>query len=352
MTRTALLFIFSFILLPCSSYGQNNIPKEIKNKYPFELFIVRSGTGETPEAASESARFEIAKFFESKISGATIVNQWAKSSRIKGKTSEQSFTELSNNIITSASREIPGIEIALVNFDKKSKIYEAWAVLEKNSYVKYLNRKISDIDERNNQRFSKINGDDLSNIRTFSNIISDLIIREKINQDLTVIGLPQAESKQKFLYMVMSSVDSLLSDALDVGLVVTSERTSDLLKSGLYKTVNDAGIRIKEYENLEKASIDSIDLIILAEHNATSRNSKIKTNNKEFSFFFADWILSVKAIDLKTSEVIDTIVLKDQTSGNSVEQAYERMNTKILQGQIPQISKWVYNVIFKPSEEK
>ncbi len=50
-----------------SIYAQDKMPKELQGKYAEDLYIVRSGYGDTSGDASESARFEIAKYFEAKI---------------------------------------------------------------------------------------------------------------------------------------------------------------------------------------------------------------------------------------------------------------------------------------------
>ena len=61
------------------------LPKKIRKKFSEDMYIIRSGSGETPENAAESARFEIVKYFESKISGETFIHEWAKSKKTKGK---------------------------------------------------------------------------------------------------------------------------------------------------------------------------------------------------------------------------------------------------------------------------
>ncbi|MBT4483210.1 MAG: hypothetical protein HOC71_05985, partial [Candidatus Latescibacteria bacterium] len=113
--RTARV-ILSLALIMCLSaaaaYTQGAIPKKVSQKYPEDRHIIRSGTGETSEQAADAARFEITKYFESKISGETIVSQWGQSTTSGGKTIEKHLAEVSNTVIVGASRDIPGIEIA------------------------------------------------------------------------------------------------------------------------------------------------------------------------------------------------------------------------------------------------
>ena len=45
-------------------FAQDEMPRELRRRYTEDLYIVRSGYGDTSEDASESARFEIAKYFE------------------------------------------------------------------------------------------------------------------------------------------------------------------------------------------------------------------------------------------------------------------------------------------------
>ena len=129
-------YLAFLVLIGCLSvkalniYAQDKMPEELQRRYTKDLYIVSSGYGDTSEDAAESARFEIAKYFEAKISGETLVKQWAKSKTKRGKTIEERLTEISNTIIIGASRDIPGIEIVSSKYVKKSKSYQTWAVLE------------------------------------------------------------------------------------------------------------------------------------------------------------------------------------------------------------------------------
>jgi len=354
MVKTAHVFLASFIFIVCLTgkssivHTQNNLPKEIRNKYSEDFYIVRSGTGDTSESASESARFEIVKYFESKISGETLVTQWAKSQSARGKTIEDRFTEFSNRIIISASREIPGIEIVLTKYDKGSKTYGVWAALDKNKYSLYLREKIENIDNLVNHRLANLDGDDLNLIRIYSRVMSDLLLREQSRQDLSLLSLgPGLDSNEIVLHGVMTSLDSLIAEAFDVGLVFDGEVNSNI-KSGIIKGINDASIRVREYPDFSAAVDNGIDLLISVEHNVTSRTTSTTINKRDFTFYFAGWVLSVKAIDPDTQEVIDTFVQKDETNGSYEDQALERMVNKILQVQIQAVSDWLYESIFKP----
>lgn len=333
------------------AYAQDEMPRELRRKYTKDLYIVSSGYGDTSEDASESARFEIAKYFEAKISGETLVKQWAKSQTKRDKTVEDRLTEISNTIRISASRDIPGIEIVSSQYDKKSKSYQVWAVLEKNKYISMLQERIRSIDSKVNHQLENLPGDDLNLIRIYSRIMNDLLLREKTGQDLSLLNSGFAVgTNQIVLFRVMSSLDSLIADAFDVGLVFDDDINSNV-ESGIIKGINDAGIRVREYPDFSTATDSGIDLLMSVEHNVTARKTSKTFNNKEFTFHFADWVLSVKTIDPETQEVIDTLVLKDNSNGSYEDQAYERMVNKILQAQIPAVSKWVYESIFKPEEQ-
>ncbi|MFC1539757.1 hypothetical protein ACFL6H_10065, partial [Candidatus Latescibacterota bacterium] len=109
--------------------AQERLPRALRRKYSEDSYIIRFGSGETSEDASESSRFEIAKYFEAKISGETIVKQWAQVRTRKGKAIEESLTDRTNSIIVGTSRDIPGIEIISSEYDKRSKSYQVWAAL-------------------------------------------------------------------------------------------------------------------------------------------------------------------------------------------------------------------------------
>ncbi|MFC1552443.1 hypothetical protein ACFL6P_07755 [Candidatus Latescibacterota bacterium] len=333
-----------------SVFAQDNLPRALRKKYSDEDYIIRFGSGETAEDASESSRFEIAKYFEAKISGETIVTQWAKSRTKKGKTLEDRLTEISNSIIVGTSRDIPGIEIVSSEYDKRSRSYHVWAVLEKSAYIGILQDRIMGIDNNINSRLENLSGDDLNRIRVYSQIMNDLILREKALQDLTLLGSGAATfAGETALFGVMSSLDSLIADSFDVGLVYKNDVESGV-KSGITKGINDAGLRVREYPDSPSALSGGIDLLMTVEHTVKTRVTSKKLNNKEFTFHFADWVLSIQAMDPESQEIIDTLILKDATNGSYEDQTLERMLTKILTVQVPSISKWVYDTIFKPEE--
>jgi hypothetical protein len=336
--------------LVSDALGQNTLPKELRNKYPDDRFIVRSGTGNSSESAAEAARFEIAKYFESRISGESLVRDYAKSQTARGKTTEDRFTEISNTILISASRDIPGIQIVSTEQDKNGNSCEAWAVLEKRAYSDFLNERIRSIDSKTDMTLSDVKGDDLKRVRTYSHVMSNLLLREQARQDLMLLDSGAGvASKEALLYNVMSSLDSLISDAFDVGLVFESNVDGDI-KSGIIKAINDAGIRIKEYPDISTGVADGIDFALSVNHIVTSRTSSKEFNKKTFTFYFSNWVLSVKAMDPETNQAIDTFVQKDETNGGNEEQAQSRMKTKILQTHVPAVSKWVKTIIFKPGE--
>ena len=330
--------------------AQEHVPKDIRSKYSEDKYIIRSGNGESSESASESARFEIAKYFESIISGESLVNQWAKSQTMRGKTTEDRFTKISNTIMVSASREIPGIEIVSVIQDKKSKAYEAWVVLEKSVYSTFLSDRIQKIDSLVNHRLSNLQMNDLNLVRTYSQIMSDLLLREQARQDVSLLDSGfMVGSNEILLNRVMTGLDSLIAEAFDVGLVFNGEVNSKV-RAGIIKGISDAGIRVKEFAGFQAAVDEGNDMIIAVEHETSSRSTSKTFNKKEFTFYFANWVLSVNAIDPETQEVINSFMKEDETNGSYEDQAAQRMITKILQTNVPAITGWVYEVIFKPSD--
>ena len=159
--RTVRIFVPMILILllgVVTVHARDAIPKKVREKYPEDKYIIRSGTGETSGQSIEAARFEIAKFFESKISGETFVRQWAQSTTSQGKSNEDHLTEFTNTIIVGASRDIPGIEIAATEYEKKSKTYVSWAVLEKDRYTTVLRERIRETESTVNTRLEKLQG--------------------------------------------------------------------------------------------------------------------------------------------------------------------------------------------------
>lgn len=346
-TVRAVLAVVSFFCFIIAVHAQSDIPKDMLRKYPADRYIHRLGTGESAEKASEASRFEIAKYFESKISGETLVHEWAQSKTSRGKTLESHLTELSNTIIVSASRDIPGIEIASTKRNRRAKNYEAWAVLEKSKYAAVLSERIQKIDRNVDGRLAKPQESDLSLLRVYTGVISELVLREQSMQDLFLLDSGMAvEPRDRLLNAVMTSLDSLISDGFDVGIVFNGEVKNNV-KSGIISGIVNAGIRLSEYPDVKSSADSGSDLVMLVEHNVSHRIAKFR--NREF--FNVDWVLSVKAAVPSTGKVIDALVQNDKLAGaQSESQAENRMVKKILESEVPVITSWVYKVIFKPEE--
>ena len=323
---------------------------DINSQYPGELYLVRSGTGETSGEAAEAARLEIAKYFESRISGRTVLSQWAETSTRRGKTLEEKLTEISSTITVSAERDIPGIDIVQNERDGNSSWYRAWAVLSRSAYGGVLMEKIRMIDTEVDTRRKDAREDDLNKARNLAGIVSDLTVREKIRQDLTLVSSGSAPgSRNELLVAVMTSLDSLIAEGLDVGIVFTGD-VDERVKAGIIQGVVDAGIRLKEHPDHISAEKERSDLVISVSHTVSFRTSRTSISSKEYTLHWCDWTLSLNAVDLSTREVIDSLALNERTSGRDQSQAHNRMALVVVESQAPMISSWVYDVIFKTGE--
>jgi len=341
---TALVFV---MLLLSTSSAQETVPKDVLKKYPENRFLHRSGTGESPEQAAESARLEIAKFFEAQISGETLVRQWAESSTSRGKTLETSLTEMSNTVMVGANRDIPGIEIAETNRDKKRNIYVAWAVLDRANYASVLRDRIGTIDSDVDDRLSRGADTDINRLRNMSSVVRSLVLRRRSRQDLLLLD-PSAgvESRGVLLNTAMSTLDSLIVNAFDVG-VVFNGGVKNNVRSGIVDGVVDAGIRLREYLDVSSAKSAGADLVLIVEHDVSHRT----TSYRDRTFHNVDWTLSVRAADTATGQIVDALVLNEKLAGAQNEaQSEDRMIRKLLAEQVPQVSAWVYRSIFKPEE--
>lgn len=349
--RTARIFAvaasLAVMMASGASVAQDAAPKDVTGRFPADRYLHMLGTGESPEQASEAARLEIAKYFEAKISGQTLVEQWAKSSTSRGKTIETSMTELSNAIVVGANRDIPGIEIALVSRNRQRNVYEAWAVLDKGNYATVLGERIRSIDSGVDERLSRNPATEIDRLRNLSAVMQSLILRARSRRDLMLLN-PASDvvPRDDLLREVMSDMDSLVANAFDVGVVFNGDVGSEV-RSGIVRGAVDAGIRIKEYNDSESAKSAGADLLLLVEHDVSHRETSFRTR----TFSNVDWTLSVRAADPSSGAVIDAIVLNDSAAGAQNEaQAEDRMIKRILSDQAPRLSAWIYNVIFKPGE--
>jgi hypothetical protein len=355
MTKVALIVYGTLLCLaggiwnPSLSFAKNR-GDEIAGKYPEARFIVRSGTGETPEAAAEAARFEIAKFFESKISGETLVREWAQSESVRGKTARSQMTAITNTVIVKASREIPGIVIETNGQDAKSKRFEAWAVVDREKLAPVLEERIADSDNETDRLLARTGEADLKRVASLALSMRLLADREQDRADLKLLGRDPG-SRVAMLHSVMTALDSLIAGAFDVGLVF--EGTMDGgIRAALFKGIVDSGIRVKEFPDIAVAAAAGSDLTVAIAHQPTKRTTGQTLSGKEYVFHWVDWVLSIKSLDPSTGEVTGTTVFNDKVSGGSAEQANERMANRILQKQVPAVTAWMYGTVFAPSKKE
>jgi len=357
MTITARVCILFLLIAGCSSGGKVVVEAwgkdrgDVEKKYPSDRYIVRSGAGESPESASEAARLEIAKYFESKISGESIVRESLQSKTEHGKTEEKVMTELTNVIKVSASREIPGIEIVDTQKDTKTNAYEVWAVLDMGKYADILRERVTKLDSDVDQLIGNAPGNDMKRLRDLTHAMNSLVERKKAAQDLSLLrtgGVP--ENRDQVLRSVIATLDSLVSTAIDIGLIWDGEVDSKV-QAGLTKGVVDAGIRLKVYPGIAAAKESGADLVLSVKHTPTRSTRTSTVGSKEYTFSNIDWVLSVNAMDPNTGQVIDSLVQRDRISEMGDEaRVNERMVSKILQNHVPNVSSWVYRLIFRPGE--
>ena len=348
-TISGLLFGLALSTLsPQPSYAKGKAD-EVMKKYPESRYIVRSAGGESPEQAAEAARLEISKFFEAKISGESLVQEWARSATARGKTSQAHMTEISNTIVVGTARDIPGIEIVASQEDKDSKRFEAWAILDRAQYGQVLMERIQGADGAVDRGLAQPGDSDMKRVASLAKCMRDLVAREKDRGDLAILG-QGAENRGPLLRQVMSSLDSLISGALDVGIVFEGN-TDEKVRSALLKGIVDAGIRVKGQPDLATAVGGGADIVLTVDHQVTTRKTNSTVAGKEYIFHWAEWMLTVKAVDPATGQVVDTTVFNDKASGGSEEQAREKMISRVLQAQTPKLTTWVYGVIFKSDEK-
>ena len=355
MKRIGIFLLVAVAVYGCSGGQRQTLDRpstdrgNIAQRYPGDFYIVRSGTGETPEAAAEAARFEIVKYFEAEISGETRIKQWAKSTARRGTFVEERLTEMSNTIAVRGKREIPGIEIVQTSRIKNTSLHETWAVLPKQTYANVLTDRIRKLDTEIAARLASLSGTDLENAGSLARCINVFMRRERDRRDLLLVSTASIDSRERELLAAMSSLDSLIAGELDIGLVLQGDIGGDV-SSAIVKGITDAGIRIKDYPGLAAAVGDGVDLVITVSHSATSRTSTTTISSQQHTLYWTDWILSLNALDPATREVMDTVVLSEKSSGRDEAQSRQRMTSKIMTSQVPAITAWLSDLVFKPDE--
>lgn len=344
LTLTAILAVV--ISLPVRG-ADNALPPEIRDNYSGDLYLVRMGSAEVANQAAEAARFEIASYFEVKVSGERLVKQWYKSGTARGKMIEDNLSELTNTIIISAERDIPGIDIPLTRRNEEQKLYEAWAVLDKASYGRVLADRITAIDENAQRMYSRTDISDYDRIGNLKRIVGDLVLREKYKDDLTLLGMtgliPVCPVDPP---SVMEALDRLIADEFTVGIVCAEDVVQEV-RSAIVKGAVDAGIRVKEYADLDTAKAENADVALNVSHSVSINT----TSYNNFQFHNASWVLSLSLIEPETVKVIKSFVLEGKKAGaQNDNQARERMISEIITTQIQPITEFVYAAIFQPDD--
>jgi hypothetical protein len=355
---SAFIIAAAVILASCAAGtrqpGTARIPgltgDSIQARYHSEFYIVRSGRGKTQEEAAEYARFEIVKFFESRITGETRLRQTSESAVTRGRIVESILTELENEVSVSSEREIPGIEIVENAQVPGSGLYEAWAALSKKEYGALLAERVRTADTTIDTRLGSPGASDIERARTLAGISRIVTERERDRRDLSLV-MPEAgvESREALFGMVSASLDSLLEHAIDVGVVLGGDM-DDRIRPTIVDGITGSGIRMKEFDSMASAVNGGSDMIVTANIVVTPRVSETTIASQTVKLFWSDWVLSLTAIDPSSKALVDTIVLTDKASGRDPDQALQRMIGRISETQTPAMARWIYDVIIRPEK--
>jgi len=329
---------------PSDTGGTSRLPG-----YPPERFIVRTGTGPTTEAASDAARFEIAAFFESGIAGETVVSQWARSESSGGTLSEERMTVLSGTVSVAAGRDIPGIEIVRTERLEGSRDYRAWAALDRLRHAAFLGERIANLDEAVDSKRSAAYDDDLRAAAGLASILRDLNARERDRRDLAVVSSGMAPpTREPLMLAVLTSLDSLVTNALDVGLVFGPEMREDV-KALIASGIADEGIRIVEYSDTMTGVNSGADLVVTVSMESGVTETANTISGREVTLQRVDWSMTMQAFDPGTFDIADTLVLRDRASGLDEKQAFDMMAAQVSNRHLRTISSWIYSVVFGPA---
>ena len=345
---TASIILLLLISIGCAGSGKktlsNNIV-EVQSRYPEGLYVLRQGSGDSPVAAADAARLEIAKFFEANISGETKVHQWGQSESKHGRILSRQVTEIVNDIRVAASREIPGIEI-VGSRKLPNGTYESWAALSKTIFAEHVESQIAGFDALVGELLGVRPDTDIRAAQSLAKSAAALLQREEKRGDLVLInranGIP---SGVKRYAAVMTSLDSVITRRLDVGIVIRGD-AGTTVSEGLVSGVSAAGIRCNQYDSLSKAASGASDIVISVNCSLTERTSTTTIQSRQQLLHWADWILSFNALDPVTKEIVDSSVLSGKSSGIDAKQARARMDYAILNENMSAVTSWVYALIF------
>ena len=343
MNRIMSVLIAGTVVIISASCGggkavMRNPGTMVIERYPDALYLVREGTGSSRDEAENAARFEIARFFESRISGESIVRRWAKSVIAGGKTRERFATELTRVITVAAERDIPGIVIA--DAARSGDTWRAWAVLDRAAYHQTLDERLTALDREIIDRLALPRGSDLAYAKTLGRSLAALTERERLRGDLSVLGfglVPPSRSEQASELLV--ELERLLSDSFVIALKGNSAgtgRTGGTLAGAL----SAAGFRVGQ------TTTDDADMVLSWGIESTVSQRPLKIGDDTVELVRIDWDLDLTAAEPGKSMQLGSVSFHDTVTGNDETQAQRLMNARIGSDQARKTASWVYELVF------
>lgn len=251
MKNSIYILISVVVLSACGGKNIKTTGKEMpgwvsgeSTDYPADSYITAVGSADNINSAYDKARSQIAGVFSSDITVKSLVSEAETTQIYEGEEKSDSYTDIAEDIKTTAKKSLEGIEIPYWWYDNQSGKFYALAVLDRAKAAAILKQKISQISLKAKPlelEFEQI-AKKTDSAKTALKLIGLYEKRKNLHSDLAIV-LPTESYSYPRENQIRPKLVKAVSDI--VAIVVVSGEYSDFLKPAIAKGLHSVGFSVK-----------------------------------------------------------------------------------------------------------
>ncbi|MBN1621962.1 MAG: LPP20 family lipoprotein [Endomicrobiales bacterium] len=315
-----ILFLNLFVVLNAFCARRPDWVLGTSKKYPEKDYLTGVGTGETLDAARESARAEISKIFSSKvvqIASETQIETLTKEDK-KVKSSGETKSQLKTEVFTEGFLE--GIEVPKKWFDKKNKMYYALAVLSREKTRASLSDKISEQEGiiKKQLEIAKLDNSPVDKVRAYSKVLRALDRKTELTSKKLIVD-PVIRPKDD-LGISRAEIEKLKQEQIEKILFVIVKKDEDVYRTGgvIRNKVAKKGLKVETSTSTPKTSEFFVNTI---KYNLELEAMERREDEK---WRFYSWRGMIEIKDMRGKKVFASRSLQGQVSNISLNIAKEK----------------------------
>jgi len=317
------LFAVCIAVLPCLAFAKQDTPDWVNGssmEFPREQYVTGVGLGDDRTTAEERARAQVAQVFSALVTVDTTLSE-SESNATDNSASKTSFMQnIKQNIQTTSSKILEGVEIADNWQDPATKQYYALAVLERAPAIKAMNGRIADINteaavwkkdfDAAQEKFARVKAavKMLALIKMKDDLKSQLRVLDPSGAN--IVDTQDLSMKPELLKAV---------SALDIAVNVTGEKASDV-ETGIVTALTALNMEAKIVSGQEPSEYASSDIVVDAAVTVEQPKNTLKDDRWQWSR--ATVTVSMK--DGKSGKVFMQFSVTDRQASAAYEEAVRR----------------------------